>query len=217
MTAAAATAEVPAPRLSNGTGPRRRSALPACEATFAISTHFVTLADALKGLCLSWAVGAQALVRTTLPLLLAEVATGGPPCVRTVTCSQLPPPFSPLPIANVTLGWSIVAFSPHVGAVEIALYALGTAMRQLLATAFGPPAEVFARVTASARRAVEFLLAHRITVLDALAVFDVVLPCPAGNVCPVKVVIPVDIDVHVPTSPVAVAPQSGPHGNPSPE
>jgi hypothetical protein len=246
-TAAATTAEVTARALADGAGPRRRGALPACEAAFAIATHLGAIADALESLRLSRAVSAPTLVRTNLSLFLAELTAGGPPCLgtltplqlpmplpalavaylplgrpiaafrRTVACSQLPMPLCALPVAYLPLVLAIVAFRPHVGALEITSYPLGTAMSQLLPATFGSSAEGFARITAGAHRPVEFLLAHRIAVLHALAVLDVVLPRTAGNVCPIKVVVPIDVDVHVPTSPVAVSPQRGPHCHPSPE
>jgi hypothetical protein len=205
-TAATATAKMTATSLPDGACPRCRGALPACEAAFAIPTYLVALADALEGLRLSGAVAAPALVRTDLSLLLAKLMAGGSPRLRTVACSLLPTPLRALPVAYLPLVRAVAAFRPHVGALEITSHALGTAVCQLFPAAFGPPAEGFARITAGIYCPVEFLLAHRIAVLYALAVFDVVLPGTVANVCPVKVVIPVDIDVHVPTSPVAVTP-----------
>ena len=177
---------------------------------FAIPTHLAAIADALECLRLSRAVGGRAVASTNLPRFLAELMASGSPRLRPVTCPHFPTPLRALPVAYLPLGWPIAAFRPHVGALEITSYALGTAMCQLLPATFGPSAEGFARIAAGARRAVEFLLAHRIAVLDALAVFDVVLPCTAGNVCSVKVVVAVDVHIDVTASPVAVTPQRRP-------
>ena len=112
--------------------------MPACEAAFAIPTYLAAIADALKCLCLSLAVGALAVASTNLPGLLAELAAGGAPRFRTVACPQSAMPLRALPVAYLPLGRAVAAFRPDVGALEITSDSLGTSMCQLLLRTFGP-------------------------------------------------------------------------------
>jgi hypothetical protein len=125
----ARAAEPTTPAMSfNRTGPGGGGALPACKAPFAIPTDLSAIAEAMEGLRLPGAVGAVLIVRSNLPVLLAELALSASTGFRTFATRQLPISLRALPVGDLSFVWTVTRLSSRATALEITSYPLRAAV-----------------------------------------------------------------------------------------